>query len=185
MITHSAVEGDLGLGSHFSWQPSRFAGRIFDRPIGSTKRGDRYAGCRIKTGFAFDRQICYATRDRKWSSGESRLFARVISAATNPRSGGQEGKETACRATSPDASREEIFQRTLEPTSNTMPLDITYHPDMNVPCGIINRLPVGMMLIGKHWHEPTIHQAAHAFEQSSDWKSMLPTSGRTTNSRFG
>ncbi len=45
----------------------------FDRQIGSTKRGDRYADCRIRTGFAFDRHICYATGDRKWSSGESRI----------------------------------------------------------------------------------------------------------------
>ena len=43
------------------------------REISSTKRGDRYADCRIRTGFVFDRPICYATGDRRWSSGESRL----------------------------------------------------------------------------------------------------------------
>ena len=37
------------------------------------KREDRYADCRFKTGFVFDRPIWYATGDRKWSSGESRL----------------------------------------------------------------------------------------------------------------
>ena len=37
------------------------------------RRGDRHSDCRIGTGVAFDRHICYATRDRKWSSGESRL----------------------------------------------------------------------------------------------------------------
>ncbi len=51
-------------------------GRVFDRQIGATKRGDRYADCRIRTGFAFDRHICYATGDREWSSGESRVKAR-------------------------------------------------------------------------------------------------------------
>ncbi len=39
---------------------------------GSTKRGDRDANCRIRAAFAFDRHICYAIGDRKWSSGESR-----------------------------------------------------------------------------------------------------------------
>ena len=55
-------------------QREKVTGRAFDRQIGSTKRGDRYANCRIRTGFSFDRPICYATGDRKWSSGESRLI---------------------------------------------------------------------------------------------------------------
>ena len=29
--------------------------------------GDRHADCRTWTGFAFDRQICYATGDCEWS----------------------------------------------------------------------------------------------------------------------
>ena len=33
-------------------------------------------------------------------------------------------------------------------------------------------LPVSMMLVGKHFDEPTIYKAAFAFEQSGDWKSM-------------
>jgi len=55
-------------------QREKVTGRAFDRQIGSTKRGGGYADCRIWTGFAFDRHICYATDDRKWSSGESRLM---------------------------------------------------------------------------------------------------------------
>ena len=43
------------------------------RSLCSTKRGDRYADCRIRAGFAFDRHICYATGDREWSSRESQL----------------------------------------------------------------------------------------------------------------
>ena len=39
----------------------------------STKRGDRYADCRIRTGFALDRHISYATGDGKWSSEKPRL----------------------------------------------------------------------------------------------------------------
>ena len=72
----------------------------------------------------------------------------------------------------PGASREEVFQRALEPTTNTMPFNITHHPAMNVPCGMSDGLPIGMMLIGKHRDESTIYRAAYAFEQSGDWTSM-------------
>ncbi len=54
-------------------QREKVTGRAFDRQIGSTKRGDRYADFRIRTGFSFDRHIRYATGDGKWSSGESRF----------------------------------------------------------------------------------------------------------------
>jgi len=33
-------------------------------------------------------------------------------------------------------------------------------------------LPVGMMLIGRHYNESTIYRAAAAFEHMGDWKKM-------------
>lgn len=66
----------------------------------------------------------------------------------------------------PDASREEILQRAFEPTTNTGPFNLTHHPAMSVPCGDVDGLPVGMMLVGKHFDEPTILRAAYTFEQS-------------------
>ena len=72
----------------------------------------------------------------------------------------------------PDASREEYVQRALEMIANTAPFDITHHPAMSVPCGMVDGLPVGLMLVGKHFDEPTIYRAAYAFEQSGDWKTM-------------
>jgi hypothetical protein len=33
-------------------------------------------------------------------------------------------------------------------------------------------LPVSVMLVGKHFDEPTIYRAAYAFEQAGDWKHM-------------
>jgi amidase len=71
-----------------------------------------------------------------------------------------------------DASREEYVQRALEMITNTAPFDISHHPAMAIPCGMSDGLPVSMMLIGKHFDEPTIYRAAYAFEQSGDWKSM-------------
>ena len=55
---------------------------------------------------------------------------------------------------------------------NTSPFCGTGHPALNVPCGMSEGLPIGLMLIGKHWDEATIHRAAGAFEQSGDWKAM-------------
>jgi amidase len=72
----------------------------------------------------------------------------------------------------PDASREEYVQRALEMIANTAPFDITHHPAMSIPCGMVDGLPAGMMLVGRHFDEPTIYRAASAFEQSGDWKTM-------------
>ncbi|MBI1734574.1 MAG: amidase [Candidatus Rokubacteria bacterium] len=72
----------------------------------------------------------------------------------------------------PGASREEIVQRALEMIANTAPFDVTHHPAMSIPCGMVDGLPVGLMLVGKHFDEPTIYRTAHAFEQSGDWKTM-------------
>ena len=72
----------------------------------------------------------------------------------------------------PDATREEYVQRALEMITNTAPFDISHHPAMAIPCGMSDELPVSMMLIGKHFDEPTIYRAAQAFEQAGDWKSM-------------
>ncbi|HZR03058.1 MAG TPA: amidase [Burkholderiales bacterium] len=71
-----------------------------------------------------------------------------------------------------DAPRELYLQRALEMIGNTSPFDITHHPAMTVPCGMIDGLPAGLMLIGKHYDESTIYRAAHAFEEAGDWKKM-------------
>mgnify|MGYP001493311273 CR=1 FL=1 len=72
----------------------------------------------------------------------------------------------------PDAPRELYVERALNMISNTAPFDITHHPAMALPCGFIDGLPASVMLVGKHFDEPTIYRAAFAFEQSGDWKSM-------------
>jgi amidase len=72
----------------------------------------------------------------------------------------------------PGASREEVCQRAFEMITNTAPFDITHHPAMSVPCGMVDGLPIGLMLVGRHFDEMTIYRAAHAFEQAGDWKKM-------------
>ena len=44
------------------------------------------------------------------------------------------------------------------------------HPAFTVPCGKVNGLPVGMMLVGRHFEETTVIQAAQALEQAGDWQ---------------
>jgi len=61
-------------------------------------------------------------------------------------------------------------QRGFEMLPNTCPFDVTGHPAMSIPCGMSHGLPIGLMLIGKHYNESTIYRAAHAFEQLGDWR---------------
>jgi amidase len=63
-------------------------------------------------------------------------------------------------------------QRGFEMLPNTAPFDVTGHPAMQIPCGMNDGLPIGMMLIGKHYAETTIYRAAHAFEQLGDWRNF-------------
>ena len=53
---------------------------------------------------------------------------------------------------------------------NTSPFDVSHHPAMSVPCGLVDGLPVGAMLVGRQWEEALIYRAAHALEQSGDWR---------------
>ena len=55
---------------------------------------------------------------------------------------------------------------------NTAPFDATGHPAMSLPCGMSNGLPIGVMLIARHYNETTIYRAAHAYEQSVDWRTL-------------
>jgi amidase len=71
-----------------------------------------------------------------------------------------------------DAPLALYLQRAFEMIGNTAPFDVTGHPAMSIPCGMSDGLPIGLMLIGKDYDESTIYAAAHAFEQSGDWKTM-------------
>ena len=66
----------------------------------------------------------------------------------------------------PNASREEYVARALEMLANTCPFDVTGHPAITVPAGMSDGLPVGMMLIGRHWEDGTVLRAADAFQKA-------------------
>ncbi|HVA77128.1 MAG TPA: amidase [Candidatus Binataceae bacterium] len=54
--------------------------------------------------------------------------------------------------------------------TNTAPFDLTGHPGLSVPCAMSGGLPVGMMLIGRHFEDAVLLEMAYAFEQSGDWR---------------
>lgn len=70
-----------------------------------------------------------------------------------------------------DCSITLYVQRAFEMIGNTAPFNGGL-PAMNVPCGLSEGLPIGMMLVGAKYGELKIYQAAHAFEQSGDWRAM-------------
>lgn len=70
-----------------------------------------------------------------------------------------------------DCSISLYVQRAFEMIANTAPFNGGL-PAMSVPCGLIEGLPIGMMLVGPNYGEMKIYQAAHAFEQSGDWQAM-------------
>jgi len=72
----------------------------------------------------------------------------------------------------PNAPVGQILQRAFEMLANTAQFDCTHHPAMSLPCGVVDGLPVGMMLVGNAFDEETIYRAAAAFEKGVDWKSL-------------
>jgi amidase len=79
---------------------------------------------------------------------------------------------TASKLPAPDAPVDEIVARAFEILPNTSPFDCTHHPAMSVPCGLVDGLPVGMMLVGRMFDEETVYRGAAAFENGVDWKGI-------------
>ena len=47
-------------------------------------------------------------------------------------------------------------------------------PSLNVPCGFVNNLPVGMQIVGPHFSEKLLYQAGYAYEQETKWYERKP-----------
>jgi amidase len=75
----------------------------------------------------------------------------------------------ATKIPAPNCSREEYVDAALNMQHNTCPFDVSGHPALTVPCGKIKGLPIGMMLVAKHFDEASAIRAAAAFEKSTDW----------------
>jgi amidase len=73
---------------------------------------------------------------------------------------------TATEIPAAGASRAESLARSEEMTANVAPFDVTGHPAASVPCGLVDGLPAGMMIIGRHFNDATCLQVAHTYEQA-------------------
>jgi len=47
-------------------------------------------------------------------------------------------------------------------------------PAMSIPCGFLHNLPVGLQLIGGHFAEAKLLNAAHLFQRETDWHKRMP-----------
>ncbi|MDM7940227.1 MAG: Asp-tRNA(Asn)/Glu-tRNA(Gln) amidotransferase subunit GatA [Methanothrix sp.] len=56
----------------------------------------------------------------------------------------------------------------------TVPINLAGVPAISVPCGFAGHLPVGLQLIGRHFDEATILQAAHTFEKATPFHERMP-----------
>ena len=64
----------------------------------------------------------------------------------------------------------ERLKNALEMLRNTAPFDVSGHPALSINAGFSEGLPVGMMIIGKHFDEASVLQVAYAFEKLRDGK---------------
>jgi amidase len=62
-----------------------------------------------------------------------------------------------------DGGIPEILAAALGNLHNTSPFDVTGNPALSVPCGMSDGLPVGMMLVGRHFDDATVLRAGHAY----------------------
>lgn len=72
----------------------------------------------------------------------------------------------------PDLSLEKSLDRATDMAANTAPFDITGHPAISVPCGVVDGLPVGLMFVGNRGDDETVFEAASAFERSVGCKAL-------------
>ncbi|MDQ3454428.1 MAG: amidase [Actinomycetota bacterium] len=73
---------------------------------------------------------------------------------------------TATEIPPPEASRADYLARALEMIGNTAPFDVTGHPATSVPTALVDGLPAGLMIIGRHFDDATCLRVARTFEQA-------------------
>lgn len=57
----------------------------------------------------------------------------------------------------------------------TCPINLAGIPAVSVPCGFTkDKLPIGLQFVGPHLSEGLLFQAAHAYEQATEWHTMRP-----------
>jgi amidase len=60
-----------------------------------------------------------------------------------------------------------VLAHAIGPSANTQIFDHTHHPALSVPCGESDGLPVGLMLVGRHFEESTLYRVAELVEAAA------------------
>lgn len=71
-----------------------------------------------------------------------------------------------------DCSIEDYVGFGLNMIHNTGQFDVTGHPAISVPCGMEDGLPIGLMLVGRHFDDLTVLRGADTVERIADWRTM-------------
>ena len=56
----------------------------------------------------------------------------------------------------------------------TIAVNLAGLPGMSLPCGFASGLPVGLQLIGNYFAEAQLLNAAHRYQQATDWHRQHP-----------
>ena len=72
----------------------------------------------------------------------------------------------------PDLDVKGLISHGWNMSGNTAPFDVTGHPAISIPCGKSHGLPVGLMLVGRHFDDATLFRVADAFEQHVNWETF-------------
>jgi len=73
-----------------------------------------------------------------------------------------------------------IGEKTSDPVSMyladifTISTNLAGLPGLSVPCGFVDNKPVGLHIIGNYFAEDRLLNAAHQYQQVTDWHQMAP-----------
>lgn len=161
-----------GNGMGFSWK-GLYDVALLDRHAGWRERADRLSA---------SLKLCMFVGQYGLERYRGRFYAKAQNIARRARAGYDRALAQydllamptvpilAQPLPEPGCPLAEYIGRAFEMIGNTAPLDITGHPAMSIPCGLVDGLPVGLMLVGRHYAESTIYRAAAAFEADGDWQ---------------
>jgi aspartyl-tRNA(Asn)/glutamyl-tRNA(Gln) amidotransferase subunit A len=65
-------------------------------------------------------------------------------------------------------------QAQLSLIRNTFIFNTAGAPVISLPCGFAGVLPIGLSIAGRDWEEGLVLQAAHAYQQATDWHHRAP-----------
>ena len=71
-----------------------------------------------------------------------------------------------------DCAIEDKVAFAMQMIGNTAQFGATGHPAISVPCGVVDDLPIGMQIVGRHLDEHIVLRVAEEVEHLSDWQAL-------------